>query len=114
MAAYVELYMDQGADFRNVINLTDDIVNVPINMTGYTVTSQMRRSYYSSNVTATITCTVSDAVNGEVTLYLSANETANIKAGRYLFDVKTVSPAPDALVNRVLEGIITVTPRVTA
>ena len=102
--------MDQGATFNNVINITDDVTNTPVNVSGYTVTSQMRRSYYSANATANIVCTITDASNGEVTMSLSAANTANIKAGRYLFDLKTVDTLD--VVSRILEGIITVTPQV--
>jgi len=52
MAAYVELYMDQGASYNNIINITDDVTNAYVNVSGYTVTSQMRRSYYSANPSA--------------------------------------------------------------
>jgi hypothetical protein len=111
MAAYVELYMDQGATFSNVINLTDDVTNDVINITGYTVRSQMRRSYYSTNPSANITCTITNAANGEVTLTLPATATANLKAGRYLFDVQTIDTSNNVV--RILEGIMTVTPRIT-
>lgn len=111
MAAYVELYMDQGATFNNIININDDLTNADINISGYSVTSQMRRSYYSANASANITCTVSDAFTGEITLSLTPQETANIKAGRYLFDVLIQTPGNSAV--RLIEGIITVTPRVT-
>ena len=111
MAAYVELYMDQGANFRNVVNLTDDISNASINLNSYLVRSQMRRSYYSANATANIVCTVTDSSNGEITMSMTAVNTANIKAGRYLFDLETEDG--NGFVTRVLEGIITVTPQVT-
>lgn len=113
MAAYVELFMDQGATFNNVINLTDDVTNAALNITGYIVRSQMRRSYYSQNASANLTCTITDAADGEITLSLTAGQTANIKAGRYLFDVETVDTLQSNTVSRVLEGIITVTPEVT-
>lgn len=111
MAAYAELYLDQGTTFNNVINLTDDVTNAYINVSGYTVRSQMRRSYYSQNASATITCTITDAPNGEITMSMTAANTSNIKAGRYLFDVETVDRA--GTTSRILEGIITVTPEVT-
>ena len=111
MAAYVELYLDQGTSFNNIINLTDDVTNTPVNVSGYIVTSQMRRSYYSTNASANITCTITDAANGELTLSMTAANTANLKPGRYLFDVKTTDK--DNVVARVLEGIITVTPQVS-
>ena len=111
MAAYVELFMDQGANFNNVINLSDDITNASLNIQGYSVRSQMRRSYYSVNATANIVCTVSNYANGEITMSMTAANTAIIKAGRYLFDLETIDRS--GVTNRVLEGIITVTPRIT-
>jgi hypothetical protein len=111
MAAYVELYLDQGTTFRNVINLTNDITNEYMNVAGYTVRSQMRRSYYSQNPTANITCTVTNASTGEITMFLEPDDTKNIKAGRYLFDVEMTDTSNN--VSRILEGIITVTPEVT-
>ena len=111
MAAYVELYIDQGANFRNVINLTDDVTNSVISLASYNVRSQMRRSYYSINASANIVCTITDSSNGEITMTLDSANTAGIKAGRYLFDLETVDS--NGFVSRVLEGIITVTPQVT-
>ena len=107
MAAYVELIVDQGATFNNIINLSDDITNANVNISGYIVRSQMRRSYYSANATANITCTITNASQGEITMNMNANTTANIKSGRYLFDLETVDNI--GTVSRVLEGIITVT-----
>lgn len=111
MAAYVELFMDQGATFNNIITLSDDLTNANINISGYIVRSQMRRSYYSANASANIICTITNAENGEITMSLDANTTANIKSGRYLFDLETVDTI--GTTNRVIEGIITVTPQVT-
>lgn len=111
MAAYVELYMDQGATFNNTLNITDDLTNAKVNIQGYLVTSQMRRSYYSANATANIVCTITDSANGAILMSLGAANTSNIKAGRYLFDVETVDP--NGVTSRILEGIITVTPQIT-
>lgn len=111
MANYVELYIDQGSDWNSVINLTDDIDNSSVNIFGYSVRSQIRRSYYSTNPSANITCTVTDFTTGEITLSLTNQETANIKAGRYLFDVETINNSNT--VTRILEGIITILPNVT-
>lgn len=111
MSSFVELYIDAGATFNNVINLTDDVTNTPINVANYTISSQLRRSYYSANASANLVCTITNAANGEITLSLSAANTANLKPGRYLFDVKSVDSSNTT--SRVLEGIITVTPAVT-
>lgn len=111
MAAYTELYMDQGTTFNNTLNLFDDVTNTPLYISGYTVTAQMRRSYYSQKVTANLTCTITNVNTGEITVSLTPAQTSAIKAGRYVFDVKTKSP--ENVVTRVLEGIINVTPQVT-
>jgi hypothetical protein len=111
MAAYVELYMDQGATFNNTLNITDDITNAPANISGYIVRSQMRRSYYSTNASAIINCAITNAANGEIVMSLPAANTSNIKAGRYLFDVETIDTV--GTTSRILEGIITVTPEIT-
>lgn len=111
MSAFVELYLDQGTTFNNVINITDDITNAAVNISGYSAESQIRRSYYSSNISANITCTITDAANGELTMSMTAANTANIKAGRYVFDLKIVDTSN--ITSRILEGIINVTPQVT-
>jgi len=111
MAAYVELYLDQGSTFNNIITLSDDTTNTAISLAGYNVSSQMRRSYYSTNASANIVCTITDANNGIIVMSLDPDTTANLKAGFYLFDVETVSPSGE--VARILEGSITVNPGVT-
>lgn len=111
--SYVELFIDQGTHFNSIINLSDDITNMNVNIAGYSVRSQMKRSYYSANATANLTCSITDASNGEITISLTSGETANIKAGRYVFDVIATTEPPANVVSRILEGIITVTPRVT-
>jgi hypothetical protein len=111
MPAYTELYIDQGATFNEVILLTDDTTNTPINVLGYIVTSQIRRSYNSANASGNITCTITNAANGEITLSMTSANTANMKAGRFFFDVKTLDVSD--VTTRILEGLITITPSIT-
>jgi hypothetical protein len=111
MAAHVELYADQGTTFNNTITLTDDTTNTAINLVGYSASSQMRRSYYSTNASANITCTITDASNGVIIMSLPAGITSNLRPGFYLFDLETIDDVGD--VSRVLEGSITINPGVT-
>lgn len=108
--AYAELTADQGSTFVADINLTEDDGS-PINIANNTFQSQIRKSYYSSNVVANLTITVISGANGNLQLTLDSANTANIKPGRYVYDVKMTSNS--AVVTRILEGIITVTPQVT-
>lgn len=110
MARYLDFSIDQGSSFSQIINYQDSSKS-NVSLAGYTARAQMRRSYYSSNAN-TITAVVSDANNGEITLSMLANVTANLKAGRWVYDVEA-NTANDASVIRVIEGIITIMPGVT-
>ena len=111
-AGYQELFLEQGSSFNTTIEL-DDVYGQSYNLQNYSASSQIRKSYYSSNATATFS-TLVNGVNGQILLSLGAPATANIYPGRYVYDVIIYSNT-DAANNtiRVLEGIINVTPRVT-
>lgn len=108
---YVELFIDQGATFNDIIYLTDDTTNANLNIAGYSAVSQIRKSYYQQNASANIVCAITDAQNGEISLFVSKANTANLKPGRYVFDVMLTNPSN--ITTRILEGIVTVTPGVT-
>jgi len=110
MAQYTELDLDQGTDFNLDIDLTKNDGTI-INCAGYSFASSIRKSYYSRRPVANLTVTILDAANGNVTLGLTAAQTANIKPGRYLFDIKQTDNT--GLKTRLTEGIITVNPQVT-
>ena len=110
MASVSNLNLDQGATYSVSIIVNDDTGSAR-NLTGYTGRSQLRRSYYSSSNTA-FTIAITNPANGEITLNLTAAQTANIKAGRYVYDLELVN-ANTLTVERVVEGIITVYPEVT-
>ena len=109
MATKANLDVDQGTTFSVELNIYDDIGDV-LNLTGYTINSQMRKWYSSINAAATFTSFV-NVSSGVITLSLTANQTGNIVAGRYVYDVEAVSP--ELTKSRLVEGIVTVKPRVT-
>lgn len=107
---YAELTIDQGTSFESTLDLIGDD-GAAINVANYVFSGQIRKSYYSSNATANITITITNAANGNVKMSLNAATTSNIKAGRYLYDVKMTDTSNT--VTRIVEGILTVTPQVT-
>jgi hypothetical protein len=111
MAEYVELYIDQGSDFSTTINLNDDNTNLPQNVSGYIVSSSLRRSLVSPNTSANLSCSVYDASNGEFLIAMSSSMTANLRAGSYFFDVKVTDTSQ--ITTRLIEGVIYVTPSIT-
>jgi hypothetical protein len=110
MAQFIELNLDQGTDFDFDMELTNDD-GTRKNIEGYEFSSSIRKSYYSTNVTANLTPTIVDAENGIITFSLSADATANVKPGRYLFDIKQVDSSN--LTSRIVEGLIIVNPQIT-
>ena len=111
MAGYQELFLDQGTDFNTTITL-DGGNGAPFNLTNYTGTSQIRKSYYSTNATAQFAITIANPTTGVIGISLDSANTANIAPGRYVYDV-LITDTTHNYKTRVLEGIVNVTPRVT-
>lgn len=110
MANQVELFCDQGTSFSYALDLSNDD-GTALNVAGYTFTSSIRKSYYSSGVTANLSVLIINEANGNVQLSMNSATTSNIKPGRYLYDVKMIDNTSTTF--RVIEGIITIYPQVT-
>lgn len=109
MAGFVELTLEQGANFNTVLDLKDSAGGI-LNLAGYSVAAQMRKSYYSNTATS-FTMTISDAAAGQITMAMSAANSANVTPGRYVYDILLTSGS--GVKTRIIEGIVTVMPSVT-
>ena len=85
MAIYSNLSVDQGSTFSVEIDVTD-VANDPLNLAGYTVDGKIRKTYTSSTSTS-FTSSITNAAGDTVKRNISANQTNNMKAGRYVYDV---------------------------
>lgn len=108
MATKANLVIDQGSTFSTDLNLTDDIGDALV-LTGYTANSQIRK-WYTSTSAAAIFETQINVQSGVISLSLTASQTSNLVAGRYVYDVEL---SLGSEVSRIVEGIVTVTPQVT-
>lgn len=108
MATYAELTIEQGATFSSTVTVYDGEENI-FNLSGYTPYAQLRKSYYTT-AASNLTAYVSGAANGEITLSMTAANTALLIPGRYVYDL-VMENASVRL--RVVEGIATVFPSVT-
>lgn len=109
MATISNLYIDQGTTFSSIITLTNQD-GTAMNLTGYTIKSQFRKSYQTSQA-YDFTASIIDATNGKVRLQLPAATSSAIKSGRYLYDIEITSNINEKF--RVLEGIVVITPEIT-
>ena len=106
MAVKANITIDQGTDFATSLDVTDDNGD-PTDLTGFTGVAQVRKHYTSSN---SVSFTVSVAT-GQVTLSMNAVTSANLAAGRYVYDCELTDGT--GTVSRLLEGIVTINPQVT-
>jgi hypothetical protein len=67
LAAFVELTVEQGADFNTTINVKDEYGN-PTNLNGYSAVAQLRKSYYSTTA-IDFTVNITDEDTGETLLF---------------------------------------------
>jgi hypothetical protein len=68
-----------GDSFKRIVRLKEkDAPQNPIDLTGYEAAAQVR-AVHLGTILVSFSATVSDAVNGEVTLSLTATETAVLK-----------------------------------
>lgn len=109
MAAISNLFVDAGSDYSTIITVAA-ANGVPLNISDYTVKSQMRKSYNSSTA-YNFNATIYDGAQGKIRLTLTAAQSEAIPAGRWLYDVEITDPSGAR--KRVVEGIVTVTPQIT-
>lgn len=108
MAAYSELNIEQYSTFNTIINV-GDASGESVNLYGYTAAAQMRKSYYSTSANA-LTATITGNANGEITLSMTASNTALLSPGRYMYDLVITTGNTKT---RIVEGIVNVLPGVT-
>jgi hypothetical protein len=116
MAQYEDITIDQGADVAIELHLVNKDGSAR-NLTNHAIAAKMKRTYNSDSAdTHPFTCVVGAPANlGIATLALTNIQTGLLKSGQYVYDVEMsfVDSSMSTIVERVLEGKITVTPSVT-
>ena len=110
MAAYLEISIEQGANLTSIVTV-NDAQGDAVNLTTYSASSQLRKSYYSSSAN-TLVATITGNANGQITLTMTAANTALLTPGRYVYDL-VITNSVDNSKTRVIEGTAIVLPSVT-
>jgi len=105
--------VNAGQDWMAQIHLliADGTANRDI--TGQTLSSDVKRHFKSASAKTSVNIMVNDASQGLITLSLTNAQTSLLKNGKYLYDVELTTTATGAK-ERVIEGVFTVKPEVTA
>ena len=105
---------EQGATLRRVLTLTNEDASVFV-LTGYTARMQVRRTKESSDVVLSLTTEngrlVITALTGVITLLVAAEDTAELDAASYVYDLEIESSAGE--VTRMFRGKFKVSREVT-
>jgi hypothetical protein len=110
MASYANVSADQGADFQTILEL-EDVNGDPLDLTEYNLYGQIRRTYKSANA-VDFTIVKSNALGGIIRVELAPEQTANMKSGRYVYDIYAFYGEPDKKI-KLLEGIFEIIPSAT-
>lgn len=112
--------IDQGSDFTLNMSLLD-ADDAPVDLTGAQILGQIRKTASSENVEVEFDFIPIDLLNGEFIISLPAIKTSQLKVlpsyasertiTQFAYDVKIVYG--DGSINRILSGMINVSPEVT-
>ena len=114
MATISNLVIDANADYSSTVTISSiasDGTETPFDLTGYTVTASVRKTFASATATAFDVTVDPDATTGSVTVGLSDVQTGVLDRGRYVWDMIVTSAGGH--VTRVDQGLATVNPSVT-
>jgi len=111
MTVYVSnIIVDAGSDFSQIFNL-ENFSNSPLDLSGYTGSSLMKKHSASLRTTASFEVSFPDRINGQMKLSLGSSITSNLKPGRYCYDVLLLDTILQK--TRVIEGSVIVTAGIT-
>jgi hypothetical protein len=100
---------EQGATFSRQLTVQDN--GSAMDLTNYSARMQLRSSVESTTVALTVTCAITNASSGILTVSNTATQTMGVDAGIYVYDLEIESSA--GVVTRLMQGTATITANVT-
>ena len=111
MAVYVSnIVIEQGFDFDTSFQLEDTRTNSSLDLSNTSILSHLKKTY-SSQSSVSFASTVASPTEGIISISLTANQTGQLKPGRYVYDVKIITSTGKEL--KAVEGAALVRPGVT-
>lgn len=101
----------QGETLRLRVSLRNKRSNAPVNLTGASISAQVRQAYTAPGVLATLTIEPEDLTAGLFYLTLDEAGTDAVPSGRHVFDVRV--EFPDGMIKKRPRGQLHVLPGVT-
>ena len=105
----INFEIDQGCTFSKTFT-AKNANNANVTITAGSIAARMKKSHDTSNTSLRLDFTTSTE-GSNVTISATATQTASIAHGRYYYDVEWTHDTVE--VERIVEGIITLSPQVT-
>ena len=110
MAVYVSnIVIEQGYSFETFIELEDSRTNQPLVFINASIESKLKKTYTSSQ-SVSFASSITDPNKGVISISLTPQQTAALKPGRHVYDVKIINDGKDY---KAIEGSALVRPGVT-
>lgn len=88
MAIYVaNIVIEQGFSFSNTFEIEDTRTGRPVNLTGYDLKAELRKTYSSPSFVSFGTTSLFPE-RGSITIELEPDATDGFRPGRYVYDIK--------------------------
>jgi hypothetical protein len=91
LPAAVNLSLYRGDDFGPQEFIWEQPAGTPVDITGYTITAQIRASQDATDILASFACTITDAPAGKWTIALTDAQTTTLPSSAY-WDLQLTSP----------------------
>ena len=104
----VNFVLDQGATLEKTIS-AKNTAGGNVTISSGTTAAKLRQSTYSGNNIHTFSTSESGS---NVTISMTATNTANVSAGQYVYDIE-YTQSDGTTVERLAEGVVTVSPQST-
>ena len=112
MASSLNFPIDAGTYFSTIITVNNDDGSL-FNFAGMTLVASMKRSYFTMHSIPLHAEIYGAANDGKVRLWANPTDTMDIKPSRYVYDILATDPLDETRNFRVIEGTITINPRVS-
>lgn len=109
-AIYKELFIDQGADFSQVLRMRATRSLEPQNLIGFTARGLFRRTH-TSGTSHILDVEITNPEDGELTCTMLAANTALLRTGRYFYNIELVNAG---VIRRAYEGVVHISPAVVS
>lgn len=110
MAVFVSnIVIEQGFDFNTTFVLEDTTTTDLLDLSNYTIESQLRKTYSTSDH-VNFTTLLANPTGGEVVISMASTITTSLKEGRYVYDIRGI--VGDNVL-KLIEGTALVRPGVT-